>query len=124
MSDGTARVGRIGNLVQTVTLSPAVPVSGENVLVRSVVVNRGASPVALAARICGLDYAGSLELEWPAAVTKCAGYSMHPNLAPGDSLVVADVMQVGSPPGRHRLRVRQSLDPETWVALSVEVRAP
>jgi hypothetical protein len=124
LGDGTALVGRVGNLVQTVTISPATPAPGENVTIRSVVVNRGSTPATLETRICGLDFDGSLELEWPAGIAKCGGYSMHADLAAGDSLLGVDLMEVASPPGRHALRVRHALNPETWATLSVEVRAP
>jgi hypothetical protein len=122
--DGTALVGRFGNLVQTVTIEPPVPVYGENIVIRSAIVNRGARGVALSSRHCGLDYAGSLELAWPPGIAKCAAYSGRGELAPGDSVVGYDLMTVASPPGRHLLRVRHALEPEAWAELSVNVRAP
>lgn len=122
--NGTALVGHIGSVVQTVSVTPASPASGENVTVRSVVVNRGSAPATLEARICGLDFAGALELEWPAGTAKCAGYSVTAQLAPGDSIVGHDIMQVVSPPGKHGLRVRHAIHPDTWAELAIEVRAP
>jgi hypothetical protein len=124
LSDGTSLVGRFGHVVQTVTLTPASPASGETVQIRSVVANSGSAAVVLDSRICGLDYGGSLELEWPPGIAKCAGYSSHGELAPGDSVVTYDLMRVDSPPGRHRLLVRHAISPEAWAELSVEVRAP
>lgn len=124
LGDGTALVGRFGNLVQTVTITPASPASGENVSFRSVIVNRGSAPAAMTSRICGLDFGGTLELAWPPRIGKCGGYSSTGALAPGDSIVGHDLMQVASPPGRHGLRVRHALSPDTWVELSVDVRAP
>lgn len=121
--NGTALVGHIGSLVQTVTVSPASPASGENIAIRSVVVNRGSAPIPIEARICGLDYAGSLELDWPAGIAKCDAYSTAVQLAPGDSIVGHDLMQVASPPGKHVLRVRHAIDPDTWVDLPIKVRA-
>lgn len=123
-SDGTALVGRFGNLVQTITIEPSTPAPGENIVIRSVIVNGGPSVVMLTSRLCGLDYDGSLALAWPANIGKCRAYSGHNELAPGDSLVGADLMEVTSPPGRHLLRVRHALDPEAWAELSVDVRAP
>jgi hypothetical protein len=123
-SDGTALVGRFGSLVQTITIEPAAPAPGENVVIRSVIVNRGSRVVTLSSRLCGLDYDGSLELAWPADIGKCRAYSGRDELAPGDSVVGHDLMEVTSPPGRHLLRVRHALEPEAWAELSVNVRAP
>lgn len=122
-SDG-AKVVLPGGLTQQVTVMPASPVSGTNVEVRSVIANEGAAPVALTSRICGLDYAGALELTHPPEVMKCAGVSQSGSLAPGDSAVVHDIMRVTSAPGTHELRVRHALDPERWVSVEVVVRAP
>lgn len=121
-SDGTARVGRLGDIVQTVTLTPASPRSGETVSIRSAIVNRGSAPVPLTSRICGLDFEGSLDLAWPLEIGKCGGYSMHDALVPGDSVVTYDLMQVTAPAGRHVVRIRHALTPETWVELDVHVR--
>lgn len=122
--DGTARVGRLDDMVQTVTLTPASPRSGETVSIRSAIVNGGSAPVPLTSRICGLDFEGSLDLAWPPEIGKCGGYSMRGALVPGDSVVTYDLMQVTSPAGRHLIRVRHALDPETWVELDVHVRGP
>jgi hypothetical protein len=88
------------------------------------IVNDGASPVALSSRVCGLDYEGSLELTHPPEVLKCAGVSQASTLAPGDTARVGDLMRVASAPGTYTLRVRHALDPERWVSLEVVVRAP
>lgn len=121
---GEASIEMPGGLSQRVTLVPAEPASGQNVEVRSVVVNNGTAAAQLTARTCGLDYEGSLELTQPPEVMKCAGHSMTASLAPGDSLVGADLMRVSSAPGDYELRVRQLLDPSHWVSLQVVVRAP
>ena len=120
--DGTALVGHIGSLEQTVSITPALPASGENISIRSVIVNRGSAPATLEARICGLDFAGGLKLEWPADIAKCGGYSRAAQLAPGDSIVEHDIMQVVSLPGKHELRVRHAIDPDAWVELAIVVR--
>jgi hypothetical protein len=122
--EGTALVGRFGTLVQTVAITPASPAPGDLIQVRSVVVNRGSGAVMLESRICGLDFGGTLGVEWPAGIVKCAGYSMRGELAPGDSVVGHDIMEVRSPQGHYRLRVRQAVAPDAWVELPVEVRAP
>jgi hypothetical protein len=118
------KVTLANGLTQAVTLSPASPASGSNVEVRSVLVNEGAAPVDLSSRICGLDYAGTLELTHPPEVMKCAGYSQSSTIAPGDTVQVGDLMRVASGAGAYELRVRHALDPERWVSLQVVVRAP
>lgn len=121
---GSLAAGRVeallpGGLAQTVTIEPASPGSGSEVTIRSVVVNRGTESVTLVSRICGLDYGGTLALTNPPAVLKCAAYSRQGALAPGDSVVTADLMRVSSPPGTYELRVRHALTPEAWVTLPV-----
>lgn len=123
LSDGTANIGLPGNLVQRVTVSPSSPTTGEIITVRSVIKNEGATPNSVESRICSLDYDGSLRLS-AAAVAKCAAISQHHDLAPGDSVVVVDLMGVASPAGQYRLEVRHALNPETWATVDVEVRAP
>lgn len=121
---GDARVQLPGGLSQRVTLVPAVLVDGRDVEIRSVIVNNGAAAVALTTRICGLDYEGSLELSQPPEVLKCAAHGMTASLAPGDSVVGADIMRVGSTSGTYELKVRHVIDPSQWVSLQVVVRAP
>lgn len=115
-------IDKTGDLVQTLTLDPSRPRSGENVRIRSVIENRGDKSVQLSSRICGLDLEGTLELGWPPDVLKCAGYSSRQSLAPGDSIVDVDIMRVTSPAGGYVLKVRHSLDPEAWIELDVKVR--
>ncbi len=124
LAEGEARAILSGGLEQRVTLVPAQLVDGRDVEVRSVLFNRGNAPVSLSSRICGVDYAGTLSLTHPPEVLKCGGYSMQGTLAPGDSVVAADLMRVASPPGQYELRVRHALTPEHWVAMPVVVRAP
>lgn len=121
---GDARVTLPGGLVQHVRLEPAEPTGGLNVSVHSVIVNEGPAAVPLTTRVCGLDYAGALELTHPPEVMKCAGVSASATLAPGDSVVVGDLMRVASAPGTYELRVRHALDPERWASFEVVVRAP
>ncbi len=123
-AEGEASVTLPGGLTQHVRLEPTEPTGGLNVTLHSAIVNGGSDAVAVTARICGLDYAGALELTHPPEVMKCAGVSQSTMLAAGDSLVVGDIMRVTSPPGTHELRVRHALDPERWVSLEVVVRAP
>lgn len=123
-AEGRAQASLPGGLLQRVTLQPAVLVDGRDVEIRSVLINQGSAPVAVTTRMCGLDYAGALELTHPPEVLKCAGFSATSTLAPGDSLVDGDLMRVASAPGEYELRVRHVLDPEKWLSLRVIVRAP
>lgn len=122
MLDGNASVVRLGSLQQTVRIEPAEPASGQNITIRSVLVNTGSAPIDLSSRLCGLDYAGALALAEPQGFAKCAAYSMHGLLGAGDSLVVVDLMAVAAAPGRHTLRVRHALAPSLWAELRVGVR--
>jgi hypothetical protein len=122
--DGAASIVRLGSLQQTVRVEPAEPVSGQNITVRSVLLNTGSAPIDLSSRLCGLDYAGALALEEPQGYGKCGAYSMQGLLGAGDSLVVVDLMEVSAGPGRHTLRVRHALAPSLWAELRVGVRGP
>lgn len=110
-------------LVQRVALTPATPVQGQNVSIKSMLRNGGAAPITLSSRTCGLDYEGSLKLIPPPDLAKCEGYSMQGDLAPGDSVLGFDTMRVDSPPGEYTLRVRHALGPEAWYELKVRVSA-
>jgi len=109
-------------LAQVVTVEPAQPLALTNVTVRSVLINKGAAPVTLESRICGLNYAGTLVLSHPPEVMKCAGYSMNSTVAPGDSVVVSDMMRVMSRAGAFTLRVQHALAPEGYADVAVNVR--
>lgn len=124
LSVSDASIELAAGLTQRVTLVPVQLVGGRNVEIRSVVVNNGTAAAQLMARTCGLDYHGSLELTHPPEVMKCAAHSMAASLAPGDSLVGADLMRVTSAPGSYEFRVRHLIDPSHWVSLQVVVRAP
>lgn len=123
-AEGSIRVEFPGGLVQRVRLIPAVLVDGRDVEVHSVLLNDGSAAIELSARICGLDYAGTLDLSHPPEVLKCAGHSGTATLAPGDSVVGSDLMRISSPAGTYELRVRHALAPEQWASLQVVVRAP
>jgi hypothetical protein len=124
LARGHVRVEFSGGLVQRVTLIPAVLVDGRDVQVRSVLVNTGNAPLELTSRICGLDYAGTLQLSHPPEVLKCAGYSATATLAPGDSVVGSDIMRVSNTTGEYELRVRHAVAPDQWASMQVVVRTP
>ena len=119
-----ARLVLANGLEQSVSLMPSAPATGENLTIRSVITNRGAQPVELENRQCGLDFGGNLALDWPPGIGKCGAYSSRGLLQPGDSVVTTDIMRVSSPPDRYLLRVRHALTPEAWAEISVVVRAP
>jgi len=108
------------NLVQVVRLTPEHPAQNQEMVIESVIINRGTVPVDLISRVCGLDAKGDLELT--GSLLMCAAYSMHGHLAPGDSVRGFDARVVASRPGRYTLRVRHLLEPERWVEIPVEVR--
>lgn len=62
-------------LDQTVRLTPAVPTSGDQLQIVSVVTNRSADAVAVTSWICGLDTGGDVVLV--TARMACAGYSVQ-----------------------------------------------
>ncbi|MDH5234755.1 MAG: hypothetical protein OEW77_07315 [Gemmatimonadota bacterium] len=124
-----APVGRISGwaeepfgagLVQVVTISPAALLDGNDIEVRSVIRNAGLVTIPLESRVCGLDYAGSLEVV--SFLLHCAAYSQSTQLAPGDSVVTTDVLRVASPPGRYELQVRHAVSPEHWATVPTLVR--
>jgi hypothetical protein len=121
-SDGHVTRGVVPGLEQRVTLSPAEPVTGENVRINSRITNRGSQPVSLESRICGLDFGGDLQLTWPPGIGMCAGYSMGGTIAPGESRESSEIRRVDSGAGSYTLRVRHALRPERWVEVRVQVR--
>jgi hypothetical protein len=110
----------VQGLEQTVQVIPGQPMAGREVQILSVVSNRGSSSVAVQSRMCGLDLAGDVALVMN--YLRCAAYSMSGQLAPGDSVTDGDMRVVSSPPGHYTLRVRQLLQPETWVEIPLDVR--
>jgi non-ribosomal peptide synthetase component F len=121
---GRAQVSFPDGLTQTVTITPSAPRTMANLVVRSAVVNLGTAPVSLESRVCGLDFQGTLLLQGPPGLAQCAAYSMSGTLAPGDSLVQSEPMQLLSPAGRYELLVRQVVTPSHWVTVPVTVVAP
>ena len=122
--DATASVAFADGLVQTVTLSPQPVATGGILTIRSVIANRGAAPVTLERRACGLDLGGTLVVAYPPTTMRCAAYSMTSALAPGDSAVAIEYKQVVSHAGLYELRVQHALHPSAVVTLPVQVDAP
>lgn len=107
-------------LEQTVRLSPAEPATGDTLVITSTVVNGTGAAVDVTSRICGIDVETALKLAGPNMA--CAGYSMHGELAPGDSLLGSALGTVASGPGTYVLRVRHLLNPDVWVEIPITVR--
>jgi len=107
-------------LRQRITLTPAVPASGDTVEVRSALRNVGTGVVPVTSTICGLHLRGSLSFVDP--FTRCAGYSVSTELAAGDSVLDARRVVVTAGSGHWVLEVRQLLDPSAWVAVPVHVQ--
>lgn len=107
-------------LEQTVRLSPAEPAPGDTLIIASVVMNGTSLPVDVTSRICGIDVETTLKLT--GTNVACAGYSMHGELAPGDSLLGSAMGVVASAPGTYNLRVRHLLNPDVWVEVPITVR--
>ena len=122
--DATASVAFADGLVQTVTLSPQPVATGDILTIRSVITNRGAGPVTLERRACGLDLGGTLVVTYPPTMMRCAAYSMTGPLAPGDSAVGIEYKQVASRAGLYELRVQHALHPAAAVTLPVRASAP
>lgn len=109
-----------GDLAQRVTVTPAMPAPGEQIFIASEVVNEGSAREPVTSRICGLDLESALELT--GSLLLCAGYSMHSELEPGDTLKSFDAVVVRGEPGEYTLRVRHLIDPEVWVSVPIVVR--
>ncbi len=110
------------DLVQTVRITPAEPAKGDTIVVTTVLTNVGsATSQPLEVSICGPGLRGSLSIANPFAV--CAGFSMQVTLAPGDSTLDAATRVVESGPGTYVLEVNQVRRPETWLPVTVRVRA-
>ncbi|MDF1505101.1 hypothetical protein [Roseisolibacter sp. H3M3-2] len=105
-----------------VTLDPARPATGDTVVVRSVLVNRGAAPARVEHVVCGLDYDRNPVLADP--FIHCAAYSVTSTLAPGDSIVQQDRRVIAAPAGTYTVRVRHVVPPsDVYVDLPITVSA-
>ncbi len=121
-SEQDVRRGVLPGLEQHVTLTPAELATGENVVIRSVITNRGSRPIQLESRICGLTVAGDIRLDWPPGIGMCGGFSMSGPIAPGEARESTEIRRVSSGPGTYTLRVKHAIHPEAWVELRVAVR--
>lgn len=99
-------------LQQRITATPARVAVGDTVSFRSVLVNRGTTPVEVEHVVCGIDFDRTPVLADP--FVHCLAYSMQNRLAPGDSVVQLDQRVVVGRPGDHVIRAKHLIGPETW----------
>ena len=98
-------------LQQRVVITPARPATGDTIGVRSVLVNRGTTPIRVEHVVCGLDYETGREAVLANPFIMCAAYSITSTLAPGDSVVQHDRRVVAAPAGSYTIRVRHVVPP-------------
>ena len=119
---GYVRVS-IGDLEQTVQITPRRPKVGETIRIGSLIINRGHDQVRITKRDCALEIGGTLELQ-RAPVYTCGSVSSEGDLAAGDSTGISShSWRVSSESGQYYLRVRHLLDPDVWVTVPVVVEA-
>jgi len=111
-------------LRQVVVITPREPRKNENISVRSTLYNRSNAAMQVVARICGLDFGGTLRLTHPPEVMKCGGYSTNGSLAPGDSIVGGDLMRVAADAGSRVLTVQHAIQPARSASVTMQVRVP
>ena len=110
-------------VVQRVAVSNVAPCLGEDIQIHSELEVTATQPVALAARICGLDLDGDLDLRWPPEIGTCGGSSVSGTFVPGSLLQSGMVQRVHSRSGSYTLRIRHSLEPSLWLSIPVVVRS-
>ena len=108
-------------LVQTVRIEPAEPHPGDQITITTVVTNTGPIPKACTFKICGLLFAGDLEVSEVPGTFRCQAYSSQQQLAPGESVEAVDTKVVDSPAGTYALEVRYLLDPAMSQRITVRV---
>jgi hypothetical protein len=107
--------------VQTVRLEPAEPHRGEQVTVWSKVTNGGVSPEWGTFMLCSLGLGGELALSEVPGTARCAAVSFDRQLAPGESVEMADTKVVDSPAGTYVLEVRHLINPRKTQKVTVRV---
>lgn len=107
--------------LQTVRLEPASPHRGEQVTIWSRVTNGGASPEWGTFMICGLGLGGDLALSEVPGTARCTAVSFERQLAPGESVEMADTKVVDSPAGTYVLEVRHLINPRMTQKVTVRV---
>jgi len=120
--EGMAESAFGSGLRQTVTVRSAVLLDGNDIEIRSAIVNVTSRVITLTSRICSLDVGGTLLLTEIPTIAHCAGYSGQSTLFPGDSVVMSDLQRLAVPRGAYVLRVRHALQPEHWISVPVLVR--
>ena len=117
--EGTAESAFGSGLRQTVTVRPAVLLDGNDIEIRSVIVNVTSRVITITLAICSLDVGGTLLLTEIPTIAHCAAYSGQSTLFPGDSVVMSDLQRFTVSRGAYVLRVRHALQPEHWISVPV-----
>jgi len=107
--------------VQTVRVEPAEPHRGEQFKVWSKVTNSGVSPEWGTFMICRLGLGGDLALSEVPGTARCASVSFERQLAPGESVEMADTKVVDSPAGTYVLEVQHLINPRMTQKVTVRV---
>lgn len=119
---GATDVELFDGLVQRVTVTPAEPVIGEEVEIRSVVVNRGQRTPQFIENTCRLDLESTLDLAPVPEWAECKALPRETALFPGDSLVMRTRKRVQGVAGEHEIRVLHVMEPQYWVPVRVRMR--
>ena len=123
---GFVRVS-IGDLEQTVEVTPRDPKVGERIDIWSVVINRGDDQESPVAHLCELAVSGGtleLDVSPDPSSGRCMLSHGRIGLSAGDSTVLSSgPWEVVSEPGTYNVRVRHLLDPDVWVTVPVVVEA-
>ena len=110
----------IQGLEQTIRLSQDRSAWGDTIHIASVVLNRSGSPKTVSARTCGVDLQSDAVLQ--SYLVRCAAYSGHFTIAPGDLVVEQESRIVHANPGQYSIRIRHLLDPEVWLVVPLIVQ--
>lgn len=119
---GETEVALFGGLVQRVTITPAEPAIGEEIEIRSVVLNRGGETPTFLENVCRLDLESALELTTTPDWAECKGLPRERGLAPGDSIEVMTHQRVQGVAGEHEIRVLHVVEPQQWVPVRLRLR--
>lgn len=120
--EGETEVSLFSGLVQRVTVTPADPVIGGEIEIRSVLRNTGHASPRFLSNSCRLDLESVLELFTAPDWAECKGLPHQIDLAPGDSNVVVTRQRVSGEAGEHEVRVLHVLEPLHWVPVKIRLR--
>jgi hypothetical protein len=107
--------------VQTVSIEPAEPHTGDRITIRTQVRNAGPEPQSGTFMACALGFGGDLELSDVPGTVRCLAVSFEKQLAPGETIEGADTKVVDSPAGTYVLEVRYLINPPMSQNITVRV---